>query len=101
MSIYYVNHVRIQAFKINPSLLSTKLPSRIFCGKDGILELLETICCLAIFLFQVSDDIDNCHYYTKEDFILDGRYKIKLLRMPTFTHDGSSVPVNSFKRGIM
>ena len=96
MSIYYVNHVRIQAFKINPSLLSTKLPTRIFCGKDGILELVETIGCLAIFLFQVSDDIGNCHYYT-----LDGRYKIKLLRMPTFTHDGSSVPVNSFKRGIM
>ena len=101
MSIYYVNHVRIQAFKINPSLLSTKLPSRIFYGKDGILELLETIGCLAIFLFQVSDDIGNCHYYSKEDFILDGRYRIKLLRMPTFTHDGSSVPVNSFKRGIM
>ena len=92
MSIYYVNHVRIQAFKISPSLLSTKLPSRIFWGKDDILELQETIGCLAIFLFQVSDDIGNRHYYTKDDLILEGRHKIKLLCMPTFTHDGSSVP---------
>lgn len=92
MSIYYVNHVRIQAFKISPSLLSTNLPSRIFCGKDDILELLETIGCLAIFLFQVSNDIGNRHYYTKDDLILEGRHKIKLLCMPTFTHDGSSVP---------
>ena len=92
MSIYYVNHVRIQAFKTSPSLLSTKLPSRIFCGKDDILELLETIGCLAIFLFQVSDDIGNRHYYTKDDLILEGRHKIKLLCMPTFTHDGSSIP---------